>query len=78
MLKGTQTKCIARLYWFAVGRCRLGKQCHRNLPGIKPFIPITKEQFALDIGLLFFTPPPIPDAVVEKVNDYNIRNRHYD
>lgn len=46
--------------------------------GINPFIPITKEQFALEIGLLFFTPPPIPDAVVvEKVNDYNIRNRHY-
>jgi abhydrolase domain-containing protein 6 len=46
--------------------------------GINPFIPITKEQFALEIGLLFFTPPPIPDAfVVEKVSDYNIRNRHY-
>ena len=46
--------------------------------GINPFIPITKEQFALEIGLLFFTPAPIPDAVVvEKVNDYNIRNRHY-
>ena len=46
--------------------------------GINPFIPITKEQFALEIGLLFFTPPPISDAVViEKVNDYNIRNRHY-
>ena len=46
--------------------------------GINPFIPITKEQFALEIGLLFFTPPPIPDTVVvEKVNDYNIRNRHY-
>jgi pimeloyl-ACP methyl ester carboxylesterase len=45
--------------------------------GINPFIPITKEQFALEIGLLFFTPPPIPDVVVEKVNDYNIRNRHY-
>ena len=46
--------------------------------GINPFIPITKEQFALEIGLLFFTPPPIPDSVIaEKVNDYNIRNRHY-
>lgn len=46
--------------------------------GINPFIPITKEQFALEIELLFFTPPPIPDSVVvEKVNDYNIRNRHY-
>ena len=46
--------------------------------GINPFIPITKEQFALEIGQLFFTPPPIPDSVVvEKVNDYNIRNRHY-
>jgi abhydrolase domain-containing protein 6 len=46
--------------------------------GINPFIPITKEQFALEISLLFFTPPPIPDAfVLEKVSDYNIRNRHY-
>lgn len=46
--------------------------------GINPFIPITKEQFALEISLLFFTPPTIPDSVIaEKVNDYITRNRHY-
>ena len=46
--------------------------------GINPFIPITKEQFALEISLLFFTPPTIPDSVVaEKVTDYITRNRHY-
>lgn len=48
------------------------------LLGINPFIPITKEQFALEISLLFFTPPTIPDSVIaEKVNDYITRNRHY-
>ncbi|WP_246162686.1 alpha/beta fold hydrolase [Brasilonema sennae] len=46
--------------------------------GINPFIPITKEQFALEISLLFFTPPTIPDSVIaEKVNDYITRNQHY-
>ena len=46
--------------------------------GINPFIPITKEQFALEISLLFFNPPTIPDSVIaEKVNDYITRNRHY-
>jgi abhydrolase domain-containing protein 6 len=46
--------------------------------GINPFIPITKEQFALEIRLLFFTPPTIPDSVIaEKVNDYITRNQHY-
>jgi abhydrolase domain-containing protein 6 len=48
------------------------------LQGINPFIPITKEQFALEISLLFFTPPRIPDSVIaEKVNDYITRNQHY-
>jgi pimeloyl-ACP methyl ester carboxylesterase len=46
--------------------------------GINPFIPITKEQFDLEISLLFVTPPTIPDSVkTEKVNDYITRNRHY-
>lgn len=46
--------------------------------GINPFIPITKEQFDLEISLLFVTPPQIPDAVKEqKVKDYSDRNRHY-
>ncbi|RUT02983.1 hypothetical protein DSM107010_61200 [Chroococcidiopsis cubana SAG 39.79] len=48
------------------------------LDGINPFIPITKEQFDLEISLLFVTPPTIPDTVkTERVNDYNTRNRHY-
>lgn len=46
--------------------------------GINPFIPITREQFDLEMSLLFVTPPPIPDSVrMEKVNDYITRNRHY-
>lgn len=46
--------------------------------GINPFIPITKDQFDLEISLLFVTPPQIPDAVKQqKVNDYINRNRHY-
>lgn len=48
------------------------------LQGINPFIPITKEQFDLEISLLFVTSPTIPDSVkAEKVNDYITRNRHY-
>lgn len=46
--------------------------------GVNPFIPITKEQFDLEISLLFVTPPSIPDAVkAEKVRDYRTHNRHY-
>lgn len=46
--------------------------------GINPFIPITKEQFDLEISLLFVLPPTIPDSVkVEKVKDYITHNRHY-
>ena len=46
--------------------------------GINPFIPITEEQFDLEISLLFVTPPTIPSNVkTEKVNDYITRNRHY-
>lgn len=46
--------------------------------GINPFIPITEEQFDLEISLLFVTPPTIPDSVkTQRVNDYITRNRHY-
>jgi pimeloyl-ACP methyl ester carboxylesterase len=46
--------------------------------GINPFIPITKEQFDLEMSLLFVTPPAIPDSEkAEKVQDYITRNRHY-
>ncbi len=46
--------------------------------GINPFIPITEEQFDLEISLLFVTPPGIPDSIkTQKVNDYITRNRDY-
>lgn len=46
--------------------------------GINPFIPITIEQFDLEISLLFVTPPSIPDSVKKaKVEDYLNRDRHY-
>lgn len=46
--------------------------------GINPFIPITTEQFDLEISLLFVNPPKIPDSVkAEKVRDYITHNRHY-
>jgi pimeloyl-ACP methyl ester carboxylesterase len=48
------------------------------LQGINPFIPITTDQFDLEIRLLFVKPPQIPDSVKEqKVKDYLDRNRHY-
>ncbi len=48
------------------------------LSGVNPFIPITQEQFDLEISLLFVTPPSIPDSIkAEKVRDYRTRNRHY-
>jgi abhydrolase domain-containing protein 6 len=48
------------------------------IEGINPFIPVTKEQFDLEIRLLFVNPPSIPDAVkTEKVNNYVNRNRQY-
>lgn len=48
------------------------------IEGINPFIPIAKEQFDLEISLLFVTPPTIPDRVkTEKVNDYVNRHRNY-
>ncbi len=46
--------------------------------GINPFIPITTDQFDLEIRLLFVTPPQIPDSIkAAKVKDYVDRNRHY-
>lgn len=48
------------------------------IEGINPFIPVTKEQFDLEIRLLFVNPPSILDTVkTEKVNDYINRNRQY-
>lgn len=46
--------------------------------GINPLIPITTQQFDLEMSLLFVNPPQIPDSVkAEKVKDYMTRNRHY-
>lgn len=46
--------------------------------GINPFIPITVEQFDLEMSLLFVTPPIIPLPAKESaVSDYSSRNRHY-
>jgi pimeloyl-ACP methyl ester carboxylesterase len=48
------------------------------LQGINPFIPITTDQFDLEISLLFVKPPQIPNSIKEqKVKDYIDRNRHY-
>ena len=46
--------------------------------GINPFMPITTEQFDLELTLLFVNPPEIPSFVkAEKVKDYIVHNRHY-
>lgn len=48
------------------------------LNGVNPFIPVTQEQFDLEMSLLFVTPPSIPDSVkTERVRDYRTRNQHY-
>jgi abhydrolase domain-containing protein 6 len=46
--------------------------------GINPFIPIDDQQFDLELGLLFVTPPEIPaDRRKVIISDYVARNRHY-
>jgi pimeloyl-ACP methyl ester carboxylesterase len=46
--------------------------------GINPFIPVTKEQFDLEMSLLFFTPPTIPDSLkIDQVQEYIAHNTHY-
>lgn len=48
------------------------------LQGINPFIPITKEQFKLEMSLLFVKPPTLPDDYVsKKVKDYITYNQRY-
>ena len=46
--------------------------------GINPFIPITVNQFNLEMSLLFFNPTPIANAIQEAaIQEYSINNRHY-
>ncbi len=48
------------------------------LRGINPFIPVTVDQFDLEIGLLFATPPSVPPEVKEAlVAGYIRRNGRY-
>ena len=46
--------------------------------GVNPLIPIDLAQFDLEMSLLFFKPPPIPESQkVGMVQNYLERNRHY-
>lgn len=46
--------------------------------GINPFIPITVDQFDLEMSLLFANPPKIDLATKESaVKEYLVNNRHY-
>ena len=46
--------------------------------GINPFIPITIDQFNLEMGLLFANPPAMSDAVKNgAIAEYLKNNRHY-
>ena len=45
---------------------------------MNPFIPITIDQFDLEMRLLFAKPPTIPETVKNGlIADYLERNRHY-
>ena len=46
--------------------------------GINPFIPVTPEQFDLELRLLFYQPPAIPAEVVASlVNGYKVNHDFY-
>lgn len=46
--------------------------------GINPFIPITVQQFDLEMRLLFAKPPELDQAIKEAaVTEYTKNNRHY-
>ena len=46
--------------------------------GINPFIPISNDQLDLEMGLLFFKPPVIEEAVkAQLLKEYANNNRHY-
>jgi len=46
--------------------------------GINPFIPITVDQFNLEMSLLFSKPPVIERSTIDTaVKEYSVNNRHY-
>lgn len=46
--------------------------------GVNPFIPINAEQFNLEMGLLFYAPPVVPESIRDQLlADYQKSNRHY-
>ena len=46
--------------------------------GINPFIPITLDQFNLEMSLLFANPPAIDQSIKESaIKEYSENNRHY-
>ena len=46
--------------------------------GINPFIPISVDQFNLEMQLLFYKPPVVPESIQQSlIADYQKSNRHY-
>jgi abhydrolase domain-containing protein 6 len=46
--------------------------------GVNPFIPITVDQFNLEMSLLFYNPPTIDHSIKEAaIQEYSVNNRHY-
>ena len=46
--------------------------------GINPFIPVTPEQFDLELHLLFYEPPAVPaETVASLVNGYKVNHDFY-
>ncbi len=46
--------------------------------GVNPFIPITMDQLNMEMELLFYKPPVIPEAIKNQLlTEYQTSNRHY-
>lgn len=46
--------------------------------GVNPFIPLNTEQFNLEMELLFYEPPVVPESIKDRLlADYQKSNRHY-
>ena len=46
--------------------------------GVNPFIPLNTEQFNLEMELLFYEPPVVPESIKDQLlADYQKSNRHY-
>ena len=46
--------------------------------GVNPFIPINTQQFNLEMELLFYEPPVVPESTKDQLlADYQKSNRHY-